>query len=206
MSSCSQGSANIIQLKRQHSVESITAASPAPAKRHSPTSSTTPVRDSSPTKGTLAPHATPENNAASSSNLGPLLPSVAFSSNQPPGSTTTASNSIGSPLKKARSSLSGIDDEDMRKRFGLGIGGVNGINAGGGIPQADVLGRMEHDRLAGAGQPAARDAGNVGPSLGGLLGGVLGNKEQSRAAPMASNEGKQIEIKREKDDDMEEEL
>jgi len=50
---------------------------------------------------------------------------------------------VGSPLKKQRASLS-ADDEDMRKRFGPGLQG----------PKADVLGAIEHDRMNG---------GNVGP-------------------------------------------
>lgn len=31
---------------------------------------------------------------------------------------------IGSPLKKQRASLSGLDDETMRQRLGLGLSGV----------------------------------------------------------------------------------
>ncbi len=40
---------------------------------------------------------------------------------------------IGSPLKKQRASLPGMDDENMRKRFGLGFAGGMG----------DILGPSE---------------------------------------------------------------
>lgn len=43
---------------------------------------------------------------------------------------------IGSPLKKQRASLSGIDDEAMRKRFGLGLSGVVG----------DLMARIDQDK------------------------------------------------------------
>lgn len=43
---------------------------------------------------------------------------------------------IGSPLKKQRASLSGIDEESLRSKFGLGLLGGQG----------DVLGRIEQDQ------------------------------------------------------------
>ncbi|KAG8525968.1 uncharacterized protein KY384_000730 [Bacidia gigantensis] len=187
-----------IRLKRQHSADSFVAPSPAPANRKTPTDSTTPVRGVSPTKGnSTRPHINTSESTPSSHNNGPLLPSVAFNDSGPAPSTTTAANSVGSPLKKARSSLSGIDDEDMRKRFGLGIGMS-------GIPQADVLGRMEHDRMANAGEGsnASSGVGNVGPSLGGILGGVLGKPAEvqpSKREPEAT-------VKKEAVEEMEEEL
>ena len=111
---------------------------------------------------------------------GPLLPSVAFDSNNPAPSTTTAADAVGSPLKKARSSISGLGDEDMRKRFGL-FGNTPTApgkreSAGLGLSgvQADVLGNIEHDRMAHAGTHP-EDEGTQRASLGGLLGDILGN-------------------------------
>lgn len=49
---------------------------------------------------------------------------------------------IGSPLKKQRASLSGIDEESLRSKFGLGLLGASG----------DVLGRIEHDKKGGGGE------------------------------------------------------
>lgn len=43
---------------------------------------------------------------------------------------------IGSPLKRQRASVSGLDEEGMRLKFGLGLLGANG----------DVLGAIEQDK------------------------------------------------------------
>lgn len=47
-----------------------------------------------------------------------------------------ADDIIGSPLKKQRASLSGLDDEATRQRLGLGLSGAMG----------DVLGRIEQGK------------------------------------------------------------
>ena len=220
------------QLKRQHSFDddpTIHAASPAPAAktRHTPPHSHTPSRASPPPDNPFpsstapAPHAaTPSSSQQSGADPpnGPLLPSVAFSANTPGSATTTAADAVGSPLKKARSSLSAMgehEDEEMRKRFGLftpggsGISGVEGsgpdtANAstsgaaaaagagGGGLGlsgvRADVLGNIEHDRLANSGGGGGGGVNGVenrrtatagSASLGGLLGGLIGQSSQA---------------------------
>lgn len=43
---------------------------------------------------------------------------------------------IGSPLKRQRASVSGVDEEAMRSKFGLGLLGASG----------DVLGAIEQDK------------------------------------------------------------
>lgn len=64
---------------------------------------------------------------------------------------------VGSPLKKQRASLSGIDEESLRAKFGLGV-------------QGDVLGRIEQDRAAGASNvgPVAHDNIAFGDSRGSI--------------------------------------
>ena len=126
------------QLKRQHSANDLDAPSPAPAHRKSPPSNT-------PTAGSTPPH--------TSGSPPPLLPSLAFDTTSLQGP-----QSIGSPLKKARASLSGNDDEEMRRRFGLGLSGVKG----------DVLGAIEQATGSEGGNnvgPVARDSS----AFGGLL-------------------------------------
>ena len=46
---------------------------------------------------------------------------------------------VGSPLKRQRASLPGLDDEAMRKRFGLGVlgGGLEGLGVGLGVGTVD---------------------------------------------------------------------
>ncbi|KAL9099161.1 MAG: hypothetical protein Q9163_005297 [Psora crenata] len=149
-----------IRLKRQHSADLLSAPSAAPASRKTPPEANTPV------KGLTPPISGPASAdvASPAPSAGPLLPSVAFDKGM-------ATETIGSPLKKARSSLSGVDDKDMRKRFGLGLSGV----------KADVLGAIEHDRMAGStnGESASNEvapATRAGFGLqGGLLGGVVGD-------------------------------
>lgn len=66
--------------------------------------------------------------------------------------------SVGSPLKKQRASLSGVDEEDMRKRFGLGLVGV----------QADVLGAIKQEKVTNRNSdgPVAQDNFTFGGQLG----------------------------------------
>ncbi|KAI4287535.1 MAG: hypothetical protein L6R35_003204 [Caloplaca aegaea] len=96
-----------IRLKRQHSAEPLNAGTPA--TRKSPASNT-------PTRGCTPP-------AVSSLATTPpsLLASTAFDL----GSIKAFdSGTVGSPLKRARASVSGIDEETMRQRLGLGLTGV----------------------------------------------------------------------------------
>ena len=64
---------------------------------------------------------------------------------------------IGSPLKKQRASLSGLDEESLRSKFGLGLLGAQG----------DVLGRIEQEKGASENDvgPAAHDRQLFGDSL-----------------------------------------
>lgn len=113
----------LFQLKRQHSADLLNAMSPA--TRRSPASNT-------PTGGLTPPHHL--NTTAS--------PAIQF----PPGSSGSIfdletprafdETNIGSPLKKQRASVTGLDDEAMKRRLGLGLSGVTGT---------DILAQIEID-------------------------------------------------------------
>lgn len=61
---------------------------------------------------------------------------------------------IGSPLKRQRASVSGLDEESMKSKFGLGLLGVSG----------DVLGAIEQDKTS------AGPVGHDKPGFGDILG------------------------------------
>ena len=105
------------QLKRQHSAEPV--ATPSLLRKTSTTA--TPGSSDSPTSNPTDPATT-------------LLPSSAFDSKQPKFDDSI----IGSPLKKARASLSGGDDLGSGQRAGLGLG-VSGM-------AGDIMGRIEQDQ------------------------------------------------------------
>ncbi len=97
------------QLKRQHSVDLLNAASPS--TRKSPASNT-------PNGGSTPPH-----------NLDPsitpaTLPSANIFELEAPRAFDEAN--IGSPLKKQRASITGLDDEGIKRRLGLGLAGLTG--------------------------------------------------------------------------------
>ena len=77
---------------------------------------------------------------------------------------------IGSPLKRQRASVSGLDEEAMRSKFGLGLLGASG----------DVLGAIEQDKNDVG--PVARDQPGFSDSLGlstqekVIFGGQLGSQ------------------------------
>lgn len=96
-----------LQLKRQHSAEPLNAASPA--TRRSPASNT-------PTRGTTPPHFL---NSTASPALPP--PASIFDLEAPQAFDET---NIGSPLKRQRASVTGLDDEAMKRRLGLGLSGI----------------------------------------------------------------------------------
>lgn len=98
-----------LQLKRQHSADLLNATSPA--TRRSPASNT-------PTGGSTPP---PNLNSAASPAV--LLPSSIFDLEAPRAFDETI---IGSPLKKQRASVTGLDDEAMKRRLGLGLSGATG--------------------------------------------------------------------------------
>jgi len=110
-----------IKLKRQHSTEAVNTGSPA--TRKSPASN-------SPTTGTTPPTASDISSTPPS-----LLTNAAF---ERAAEALSDEAIVGSPLKKQRASLSGIDDEAMRKRLGLGVSGGIG----------DVLGRINQSDAA----------------------------------------------------------
>ncbi|KAL8935449.1 MAG: hypothetical protein Q9216_005416 [Gyalolechia sp. 2 TL-2023] len=95
-----------IRLKRQHSAEPL--GSGATATRKSPESN-------SPTAGSTPPHA-----AGLATTPPTLLPSTAFDFGSSRGFD---SGTVGSPLKRARASVSG-QDEATRKHLGLGLAGI----------------------------------------------------------------------------------
>ena len=140
-SKCSQPT----QLKRQHSADQMDLPSPAPAHRRSPPSGT-------PTAGSTPPH---QLNVAQSPTA--LLPSTVYDG----GSSKAPEDAmIGSPLKRQRASVSGLEEESTRTKLGLGLLGVNG----------DVLGAIEQDK------------NNVGPVSQGKagFGDILGLSTQEK--------------------------
>ncbi|KAL9128378.1 MAG: hypothetical protein Q9217_002932 [Psora testacea] len=178
-----------IRLKRQHSADLPSGPSPAPATRKTPPEANTPIKGSTSPAG-MAPNAAAASPPAST---GPLLPSVAFN-NPTSSSTTPMVEIVGSPLKKARSSLSGVDDEGMRKRFGLGLSGV----------KADVLGAIEHDRMAGA-TSADSGSNNAGPMARDGFGLCVELHDELVGAEARDRQAKQEQPKEVKLEDMEEE-
>lgn len=106
----------ISKLKRQHSAEDLDAGSQA--TRKSPASNT-------PTAGSTPPQPTAPTPT--------VLTSASYDVATP---KALEEGIIGSPLKKQRASLSGVDDEAMRKRLGLGLSGVMG----------DVMARIDQDQ------------------------------------------------------------
>ncbi|KAL8768648.1 MAG: hypothetical protein Q9209_005207 [Squamulea sp. 1 TL-2023] len=117
-----------IRLKRQHSAEPLNSRTPA--TRKSPASNT-------PIAGSTPP------NTSSLMNTPPmLLPDTAFDLGS---SEAFDSGTIGSPLKRARASVSGLDEEGMRQRLGLGLLGVLASNVGAPIEQAKSIKKEEED-------------------------------------------------------------
>ena len=156
-----------VQLKRQHSADATDSPSPAPAHRASPAEGT-PITGSPPHVSNDAPT---------------LLPSAAYNG----GSTRIPDEAIiGSPLKKQRASLSGIDEESLSSRFGLGLQGAQG----------DVLGRIEQDRAGGESNvgPVAQDQPLFGEALGGttkekmVFGGQVGSEEGQKTTKIEEME------------------
>ena len=82
---------------------------------------------------------------------------------------------IGSPLKRQRASVSGLDEESMRSKFGLGLLGVDG----------DMLGAIEQDKTSAG--PIAQDKPGFGDILGlstqerVIFGGQLGSQASGEA-------------------------
>ena len=89
---------------------------------------------------------------------------------------------IGSPLKRQRASVSGLDEETLRSKFGLGLLGANG----------DVLGAMEQDKTKAG--PVAQDTPGFGDILGlstqekVIFGGQLGPQAPDEAVKMEEME------------------
>lgn len=108
---------NMVQLKRQHSAEPLNAGSPA--MRKSPASSTPKAESPPPQTSHLA--TTPPS----------FGPGVAFDA----GSQKPDDTVVGSPMKKQRASLSGLDHEIMHTRLGLGLSGDVG-----GVPRSTSYG------------------------------------------------------------------
>lgn len=92
-----------IRLKRQHSAEPLEAPSPAPQNRKASPSATTPTSTDSPA---------PANGEGSSSTAAPA--------SALPASVSAPENAVGSPFKKQRASLPGLDETAARKIGELG--------------------------------------------------------------------------------------
>ena len=77
---------------------------------------------------------------------------------------------IGSPLKRQRASVSGLNEEALRSKFGLGLLGASG----------DVLGAIEQDKNNVG--PVAQETPGFGDTLGlstqekVIFGGQLGSQ------------------------------
>ncbi|CAF9915010.1 MAG: hypothetical protein ALECFALPRED_009900 [Alectoria fallacina] len=156
-----------IRLKRQHSADQMDLPSPAPAHRKSPPSTT-------PTAGSTPPYQQDVGNSPTT-----VLPSTVYdggSSNAPEDAM------IGSPLKRQRASVSGLDEEAMRSKFGLGLLGASG----------DVLGAIEQDKNNAG--PAAEDKPGFGDILGlstqekVIFGGRLGSQAGDESVKMEEME------------------
>lgn len=93
---------------------------------------------------------------------------------------------IGSPLKRQRGSVSGLDEEAMRSKFGLGLLGASG----------DVLGAIELDKNNVG--PVAQDR----PGFGDILG--LSTQEKVIFGSQLGSQGRDDEAV--KTEEMEEEL
>ena len=139
--------------------------SPAPAHRKSPPSHT-------PTAGSTPPY---QQNVAQSPTT--LLPSTVYDGGNSNGGTSKAPEDamIGSPLKRQRASVSGLDEDAMRSKFGLGLLGASG----------DVLGAIEQDKNDVG--PVGQDKPGFGDVLGlstqekVIFGGQLGTPSQGEA-------------------------
>lgn len=105
-----------VQLKRQHSSDPLHAGS---GPRKSPASNT-------PTAGS-----TPPKTGGLEQAPAPLLTSASYD----PMFRPSEDHFVGSPMKRARASVSGADDEILR-RPGLGATAMSG----------DIMGRIEQDR------------------------------------------------------------
>lgn len=89
-------------------------------------------------------------------------------------------------MKKQRASLSGIDEESLRSKFGLGLLGAQG----------DVLGRIEQDKGKGGTTmgPVAQDKPLFGSSLDSIarekviFGEPSGRQEVDKAAKIEEME------------------
>ena len=83
---------------------------------------------------------------------------------------------IGSPLKRQRASVSGLDEEALRSKFGLGLLGASG----------DVLGAIEQDKNNVG--PVAQDKPGFGDILGlstqekVIFGGQVGSQASNEEA------------------------
>ncbi|KAL8862047.1 MAG: hypothetical protein Q9178_001502 [Gyalolechia marmorata] len=117
-----------IRLKRQHSAEPLNPTTSA--TRKSPASNT-------PTASSTPPHAS---NLATTPPM--LLPNTAFDLGS---SKAFDSGTIGSPLKRARASVSGLDEEAMRERLGSGSLGVLAGDEGAQIKPAKPIKNEEED-------------------------------------------------------------
>ncbi len=92
-----------IQLKRQHSAEPLNAGSPATRK--------------SPALDTPKAESPPPDTSKGTSTPPTFGTGVTFDT----GSQKADDVIVGSPMKKQRASLSGLDDELMQRRHGLGL-------------------------------------------------------------------------------------
>ncbi|KAL8670390.1 MAG: hypothetical protein Q9168_005072 [Polycauliona sp. 1 TL-2023] len=124
-----------IRLKRQHSAEPLNSRTPA--TRKSPASNT-PTAGSTPSP---PPHA--------SSNLSTTPPTLLPNAKFDLGSSKAFdSGTVGSPLKRARASVSGLGEDAPWQRLGLGLSeSFSGNNVGAQIEQAKPIKKeeKEHD-------------------------------------------------------------
>ena len=144
--------------------------SPAPAHRKSPPSNT-------PTAGSTPPYL---QNVAQSPTT--LLPNTVYDGG---ASKAPEDAMIGSPLKRQRASVSGLDEEAMKSKFGLGLLGASG----------DVLGAIEQDK---------NSVGSVAQDKPGF-GDILGLSTQEKVI-FGGQVGSQMPDEAVKTEEMEEEL
>ncbi|KAI4109409.1 MAG: hypothetical protein L6R37_000566 [Teloschistes peruensis] len=108
-----------IRLKRQLSTEGVDMGTPATRK--------------SPASNTPTAESTPPHLSSLASTPPALLPNTAF---DPVFNKVFDSGTIGSPLKRARASVSGVDEEALHQRLGLGLSGMVASEATGPVEHA----------------------------------------------------------------------
>lgn len=124
------------QLKRAHSAEALDESGPRKAAASNSSTAAaaaaglTPQTPSDASVGRVDGASTPPNRSTPGSGAKSGHPNNGSSTATMDTPQTPADGIIGSPLKKSRPSLAGLEDEAMHKRLGLGLGLLGSVGAG----------------------------------------------------------------------------